>query len=161
MMEETHHRRKSSVSAREAGEFKCNVNSSNKATELPLLRLGGTVQQNPHMRAFWGATTSFFIAFVGWFALAPVELDVMHSMGICENQLYEVGNPEHLTRPAFVQYVNIHTGKGYCVHGKNDDSSDCLPIPNSADIPVCMEDPTSEECNFAKTNRYDFETLKE
>ena len=39
-----------------------------KSTELPLLRLGGTVQENPHMRAFWASTCSFFIAFVGWFA---------------------------------------------------------------------------------------------
>jgi NNP family nitrate/nitrite transporter-like MFS transporter len=160
MLEEQNYRRKSSLSVKQAGEFKCAVNPSNKATELPLLRLGGTVQQNPHMRAFWGATTSFFIAFVGWFALAPVELDVMHSMGICENQLYVVG--EDLTRPAFVQYVNIHTGKGYCVHGKLDDRSDCKAIPeDDADIPVCAEDPQSEECTFAKTNQYDFETLKE
>ena len=38
-----------------------------KATELPLLRVCGTVQQNPHMRAFWASTISFFLAFLGCF----------------------------------------------------------------------------------------------
>ena len=45
-------------------EYKCKVDENNKATELPLLRLGGTVQQNPHMRAFWASTISFFLAFL-------------------------------------------------------------------------------------------------
>ena len=53
-------------------DFKLAVDENNKATELPLLRVCGTVQQNPHMRAFWGATFSFFLAFLGWFALAPL-----------------------------------------------------------------------------------------
>ena len=48
-----------------AMEYKCKVDENNKATELPLLRLGGTVQQNPHMRAFWASTISFFLAFLG------------------------------------------------------------------------------------------------
>ena len=48
-----------------AMDFKCNTDENNKATELPLLRLGGTVQQNPHMRAFWASTISFFLAFLG------------------------------------------------------------------------------------------------
>eukprot|EP00403_Amphidinium_massartii_P047076 CAMPEP_0178459890 /NCGR_PEP_ID=MMETSP0689_2-20121128/48386_1 /TAXON_ID=160604 /ORGANISM="Amphidinium massartii, Strain CS-259" /LENGTH=41 /DNA_ID= /DNA_START= /DNA_END= /DNA_ORIENTATION= len=39
-------------------DFKLATNENNKATELPLLRVGGSVQQNPHMRAFWGATIS-------------------------------------------------------------------------------------------------------
>jgi len=91
--------------------------------ELPLLRLGGSVQQNPHMRAFWGATCSFFIAFVGWFALAPVALDVIHSIELCENQLFK---PEdHPTRPAYLGYKNIKTGKKFCMHGKNDEGTDC------------------------------------
>ena len=46
-------------------EYRCNVDENNKATELPLLRLGGTAQQNPHMRAFWASTISFFLAFLG------------------------------------------------------------------------------------------------
>ena len=46
-------------------DYKCQVDENNKATELPLLRLGGTAQQNPHMRAFWASTISFFLAFLG------------------------------------------------------------------------------------------------
>ena len=48
-------------------EYKLAVDSSKKATELPLLRVCGTVQQNPHMRAFWASTISFFLAFLGCF----------------------------------------------------------------------------------------------
>ena len=50
-----------------AMEYKLAVDSSKKATELPLLRVCGTVQQNPHMRAFWASTISFFLAFLGCF----------------------------------------------------------------------------------------------
>ena len=32
-------------------DFKLAVDENSKATELPLLRVCGTVQQNPHMRA--------------------------------------------------------------------------------------------------------------
>ena len=52
---------------RTMAEYKLAVDSSKKATELPLLRVGGTVQQNPHMRAFWASTISFFLAFLGRF----------------------------------------------------------------------------------------------
>merc|ERR1712100_331452 len=91
--------------------------------------------------------------------LAPVAIDVMHSIGQCENQLYTVG--EVMVRPAFIDYKSLATGKPYCVHGKMDDKSDCKEIPaNEADIPVCAEDPTSEDCTFAKTTKYDVETLK-
>ena len=48
-------------------EYKLAVDSTKKATELPLLRVCGTVQQNPHMRAFWASTISFFLAFLGCF----------------------------------------------------------------------------------------------
>merc|ERR1719359_2639910 len=99
--------------------FKCAVNEALKSTELPLLHIGGTVRENPHMRAFWASTCSFFIAFVGWFALAPVAIDVMHSIKQCENQLYVVG--EDLQRPGFVDYVSVATREAYCVHGKLDD----------------------------------------
>ena len=51
----------------ETMEYKLAVDSSKKATELPLLRVCGTVQQNPHMRAFWASTISFFLAFLGCF----------------------------------------------------------------------------------------------
>jgi len=146
------------MTSAETPAFKCKVNQDLKSMELPLLRLGGSVKQNPHMRAFWGATCSFFIAFVGWFALAPVALDVIHSIGMCENQLYVV--EEEPTRPAFLGYKNIKTGKAFCVHGKTEDGKDCKEIPASeADIPACEEDAASEECDFAKKNKYDFETL--
>merc|ERR1719390_154245 len=138
-------------------QFKCAVNENLKATELPLLRLSGTVQQNPHMRAFWASTCSFFIAFVGWFALAPVAIDVMHSIGQCENQLFVI--EDHPTRPGFLGYKSLATGKAYCVHGKADDGKDCKEIPAEADIPACAEDPTSDDCTFAKTTKYDEATL--
>jgi len=98
--------------------FKCAVNENNKSTELPLLRLGGTVQQNPHMRAFWGSTISFFLAFLGWFALAPLGLEVAKSMEICENQLYPP--LEYQTRKAYLKFKNLKTEKLYCRYGKND-----------------------------------------
>merc|ERR1719420_1883191 len=125
--------------------------------ELPLLRLGGTVQENPHMRAFWGSTFSFFIAFVGWFALAPVAIDVMHSIGKCENQIYSI--EENPTRPAYLDYKSVATGERFCVHGKTEDGSDCKEIPAEADIEVCNEDASSDECTRAKTTKYDFELL--
>ena len=67
-------------------DFKLAVDENSKATELPLLRVCGTVQQNPHMHAFWASTISFFLAFLGWFALAPLSLEVATSIGQCENQ---------------------------------------------------------------------------
>jgi len=108
-------------------DFKCSVDENNKSTELPLLRVGGTVQQNPHMRAFWASTISFFLAFLGWFALAPLGLDVAQSMGICENQLYP---PEaHPKRKAYVKFTNLKTGEGYCRFGAEADATDCKPDP--------------------------------
>merc|ERR1719359_2147196 len=125
-------------------DFKCKVNENLKSTELPLLRLGGTVQENPHMRAFWASTCSFFIAFVGWFALAPVAIDVMYSIGECENQ--KLPPESNLKHKPYVTFVNIKTKKPYCIHGKVDDASDCKEIPAAeADITAC-EDASSEEC---------------
>ena len=109
------------------------------------------------MRAFWASTCSFFIAFVGWFALAPVAVDVMYSIGQCENQLYKVA--DHPTRKAFVTFKDIKTKEPYCVHGIVDDKSDCKEIPAlEADIPAC-EDASSEECTFAKANKYAVDVL--
>ena len=45
-------------------DFKLAVDENDKATELPLLRVCGTVQPNPHMRAFWASTISLFLAFL-------------------------------------------------------------------------------------------------
>ena len=96
-----------------------------------MLRVCGTVQQNPHMRAFWASTISFFLAFLGWFALAPLGLEVATSMGQCENQLYPpASNP---TRPAYLKYKNLKSGLTYCQYGtvKNSDGklTDCQPVP--------------------------------
>merc|ERR1719409_1268871 len=67
-----------------------------------------------------------------------------------------------MTRPAFLEYKSLKTGKPYCVHGKVDDKSDCKEIPSDeADIPACKEDASSEECTFAKETRYDVETLEQ
>ena len=112
-------------------DFKLAVDENSKATELPLLRVCGTVQQNPHMRAFWASTISFFLAFLGWFALAPLGLEVATSMGQCENQLYPpASNP---TRPAYLKYKNLKSGLTYCQYGtvKNSDGklTDCQPVP--------------------------------
>lgn len=119
-------------------EYKLAVDQNNKATELPLCRLGGSVQQNPHMRAFWAATISFFLAFLGWFALAPLGLEVAKSMEICENQKYPpLSEP---TRKAYLKFKNLKTEKTYCQYGKNDadDPTDCNPVPaNIANASIC------------------------
>mmetsp|Transcript_45889 Transcript_45889/g.142021 ORF Transcript_45889/g.142021 Transcript_45889/m.142021 type:complete len:545 (+) Transcript_45889:102-1736(+) len=110
-------------------DFKLQVNQENKATHLPLCRVGGTVAQNPHMRAFWAATISFFLAFLGWFALAPLGLEVAASMEICENQLYPpAANPK---RKAYLKFKNLKTDKEYCQYGKNnkDAPTDCNEVP--------------------------------
>lgn len=88
------------------------------------------MQQNPHMRAFWASTISFFLAFLGWFALAPLGLDVAKSMEICENQLYPP--KENPKRKAYLKFKNLKTEKTYCVFGKNDDDkpTDCKDDPN-------------------------------
>jgi len=113
--------------------YKCAVDENNKATELPLLRLGGTVQQNPHMRAFWASTISFFLAFLGWFALAPLSLEVANSMEICENQLYPP--EENPMRPAYLKFTNLKSGLSYCQYGvvKEDGKPiDCEEVPGDA-----------------------------
>ncbi|CAK9051924.1 unnamed protein product [Durusdinium trenchii] len=112
-------------------EFKLAVDENNKATELPLLRICGTVRENPHMRAFWGSTFSFFLAFLGWFALAPLGLEVATSMGRCENQLYPTeSNPK---RVAYLKYKNISTSEPYCQYGQLKDDgtpTDCADVPS-------------------------------
>merc|ERR1719387_344707 len=57
------------------------------------------------MRAFWASTCSFFIAFVGWFPLAPVAIDVIYSIGECENQ--KMPPESNLKRPAFLEYKSV------------------------------------------------------
>ena len=55
------------------------------------------------MRAFWASTISFFLAFLGWFALAPLSLEVATSIGQCENQLYPPAQNPHATGVPEVQ----------------------------------------------------------
>ncbi|CAE7197177.1 NRT2.5 [Symbiodinium sp. CCMP2592] len=111
-------------------EYKLAVDSSHKATELPLLRICGTVQQNPHMRAFWASTISFFLAFLGWFALAPLGLEVATSMGTCENQLFPP--TDFPTRPAYLKFKNLKSGLSYCQYGVLKEGGkpiDCQDVP--------------------------------
>jgi NNP family nitrate/nitrite transporter-like MFS transporter len=108
------------------------TNELNKATELNLscTKLGRDSKHGCHMRAFWASTSSFFLAFVGWFALAPVAVDVAHSISICENQLYPpMENP---TRTAFLKFKTVDGGIPYCTHGKVGEDkkpTDCKPVP--------------------------------
>mmetsp|Transcript_28802 Transcript_28802/g.82801 ORF Transcript_28802/g.82801 Transcript_28802/m.82801 type:complete len:548 (-) Transcript_28802:382-2025(-) len=128
-------------------DYKLAVNAENKATELPLLRVTGSVQQNPHMRAFWASTISFFIAFLGWFALTPLGPEVAHSMGICENQLFPPA--ENPARKAFLKFKHLDTAELYCRYGKNhaDNPTDCNEPPvnsssgskyNADVLPKCL-----------------------
>ncbi|CAE7226060.1 unnamed protein product, partial [Symbiodinium necroappetens] len=124
-------------------EYKLAVDSTKKATELPLLRVCGTVQQNPHMRAFWASTISFFLAFLGWFALAPLGLEVATSMGTCENQLFPPTDCP--TRPAYLKFKNLKSGLSYCQYGVLKEEGqliDCKDVP--ADV-VSGADSTAEQ----------------
>jgi len=40
---------------------------------------------NPHMRGFWAATLAFMMAFIGWFAFAPLLVVVRKDIGLCDN----------------------------------------------------------------------------
>jgi MFS family permease len=113
-------------------EFRLQVDENNKATEFPLWKVSGSRETNPHMRAFWGATISFFLAFLGWFALAPLALDVASSMGICENQLFDPLSEAGKKRPAFLKFKNLKTEKAYCIYGQvksGDKVVDCKAPP--------------------------------
>jgi len=82
------------------------------------------------MRAFWGATISFFLAFLGWFALAPLSLQIAKSIDICENQLYPP--PAYPTRKAYLKFKNLKTEDYYCRYGKSDEDNPtaCLAVPD-------------------------------
>ena len=110
--------------------FRCLVDANNKSTELPLLRIGGSVRENPHMRAFWASTASFFLAFLGWFALSPLSLEVASSMSICENQLYPPASMP--LRPAYLAFKNLQTDLHYCQYGVQkayEKAIDCQDVP--------------------------------
>ena len=115
-----------------ADTYAVKTNELNKAVELNLscTKLGRDAKHGCHMRAFWASTSSFFLAFVGWFALAPVAVDVAHSISICENQLYPpMENP---SRTAFLKFKTVDGGIAYCTHGKVGEDkkpTDCKPVP--------------------------------
>merc|ERR1719277_349473 len=137
-------------------EFKLACNEENKAKELALWRLGGTRPENPHMRAFWASTISFFLAFLGWFALAPLSLEVASSMGICENQLFPPEtNPK---RKAYLKFKNLKTEKFYCRYGKNDgdNPTDCKPAPAEiSSKPPCSSTVTQNCATAEELSPYD------
>eukprot|EP01051_Picozoa_sp_SAG22_P009115 SAG22_NODE_737_length_7529_cov_32.840108_1_plen_562_part_00 len=58
------------------------VDSEEKATEIKLASL-----QRPYMRAFWLSTLSFFMAFLGWFAFAPLMTTVREDLDISKSEV--------------------------------------------------------------------------
>ena len=71
-----------------ATKFAVRFIEANKAVELNLSfsKLGRDPSHDAHMRAFRASTVSFFLAFFGWFALAPIALDVALSRGRWEER---------------------------------------------------------------------------
>jgi len=73
-------------------KFELPTNSLLRATEFKpfwlccLMRCGKTLKTGPHNRGFWFATVSFFLAFFGWFSMAPVLVLIREDIGICDNQ---------------------------------------------------------------------------
>ncbi|OLQ06444.1 hypothetical protein AK812_SmicGene10281 [Symbiodinium microadriaticum] len=68
--------------------------------------------------------------FSGWFALAPLGLEVATSMGTCENQLFPP--TDFPTRPAYLKFKNLKSGLSYCQYGvlKEDGKLiDCKDVP--------------------------------
>ena len=77
-----------------AAEWEVPCNAQDKCLEFkpfkfygPLLlpHCGKTKKTNPHMRAFWAATLAFMLAFIGWFAFAPLMTVVRKDIGVCDN----------------------------------------------------------------------------
>ena len=69
----------------------------------------------------------------GWFALAPLSLEVATSMGTCENQLFPP--EENPTRKAYLKFKNLKSGLAYCQYGviKEDGKPiDCKDVPPDA-----------------------------
>jgi nitrate/nitrite transporter NarK len=52
---------------------------------IPVPHCGRRKATNPHMRAFWAATLAFMLAFIGWFAFAPLMTVVRKDIGVCDN----------------------------------------------------------------------------
>jgi len=113
-------------------DYAVRVDANNKSVELKLCgAIGKDRKHGAHMRAFWASTISFFMAFVGWFALSPIAIEVCTSIEACENQLFPpLNNP---TRTAFLKFKAIATGKQFCQFGKVGDAkkpTDCEDVPD-------------------------------
>ncbi|CAE7267424.1 NRT2.2 [Symbiodinium sp. CCMP2592] len=70
------------------------------------------------------------LAFLGWFALAPLGLEVATSINMCENQKFPPA--ENPLRPAYLKYKSLKTGLEYCQYGKVKDGdviTDCAAVP--------------------------------
>jgi NNP family nitrate/nitrite transporter-like MFS transporter len=74
--------------------FELEVDNHLKALNFsPMNGWGRRVKTNPHMRAFWMATLSFFLGFLGWFALAPLmpiireNIDGPDGVNMCDNRV--------------------------------------------------------------------------
>ncbi|OLP80221.1 Heat shock 70 kDa protein [Symbiodinium microadriaticum] len=79
----------------------------------------------------------------GWFALAPLGLEVATSMGTCENQLFPP--TDFPTRPAYLKFKNLKSGLSYCQYGVLKEEGqliDCKDDP--ADV-VSGADSTAEQ----------------
>ena len=124
-------------------EYAVKANDLLKSVELKLCgAFGKSTQHGAHMRALWASTISFFMAFVGWFALAPVAIEVCHSVGACENQLYSYCEyPERMT---YKKFKNIKSKKLYCQYGKEGSNerklTGCKPVPTAC-IPTLSAQP--------------------
>jgi len=115
-----------------ATNYLVRVDDSLKALELNLnpKKVGWNAQEGAHMRGFWGSTVSFFLAFMGWFALSPIAVDVARSIDICENQMYPP--EEYPTRKAYLKFKKVNTKEPYCRFGTvpdADNPTDCADPP--------------------------------
>jgi len=50
------------------------------------INFGSTLHTGPHMRGYWFATLSLFLATVGWFSITPMMIHIREEIGICDNQ---------------------------------------------------------------------------
>jgi len=75
-------------------EFEVPVDENQKCLEFKPFKFYGPIllphcgrrkKTNPHMRAFWAATLAFMLAFIGWFAFAPLMTVVRKDIGLCDN----------------------------------------------------------------------------
>merc|ERR1719195_1871362 len=110
------------------------------------------------------------MAFVGWFALSPVAIEVCSSIEICENQLFPpVANPK---RVAYLKFKAITSRKKYCQYGKVEDDSkleDCKDVPidtwaqncNSVPQTACTRNATLSDGKVCpeKCRKYNFAVL--